>query len=71
MRIGAAGAAGPLAVQTVPSSGELHYHVTTNIGIGGSGQSFVTNGAPDGIYAFEAVVTLNPPTNDTTGQPAG
>lgn len=70
LRVGAGSGTGTLFVQTVPSSGEIHYHVTSNIGVGGSGQSFATPGGPDGIYAFQATVGLDPPSSSTGLTPA-
>lgn len=70
LRVGAGSGSGTLFVQTVPSSGEIHYHLTSNIGVGGSGQSFATPGGPDGIYAFQATVGLDPPSSSTGLAPA-
>jgi hypothetical protein len=70
LRVGAAAAGGKLFVQTVPSSGELHTHLTSSIGVGGSGQTFVTAGGPDGVYAFQATVGLDPPSTSSGLAPA-
>ncbi len=70
IRVGAANAGGKVFVQTVPSSGEVHTHLTSNIGAGGSGQSFVTAGGPNGIYAFQATVGLDPPSASSGLTPA-
>jgi hypothetical protein len=70
IRVGAANAGGKAFVQTVPSSGEVHTHLTSSIGVGGTGQSFVTAGGPDGIYAFQATVGLDPPSSSSGLTPA-
>lgn len=70
LRVGAANAGGKLFVQTVPSSGEVHTHLTSSIGVGGAGQTFVTAGGPDGIYAFQATVGLDPPSGSSGLTPA-
>ena len=65
-RVGASTASSPaLAIQTVPANQQIHRHLDTSIGTGGSGQTFDTNGAAPGVYAFSARLGLDP---GATGQ---
>mgnify|MGYP006282993343 CR=1 FL=1 len=52
LRIGANTLSGTLAVGQTNASGRIHQHIQSSIGSGGSGQSFTTLGAPDGLYAM-------------------
>lgn len=66
-RVGAAVTpSAPLVVQTIPSNRQVHRHIDTTIGIGGSGESFAAPGSASGIYVFAARMGLDP---GTTGQP--
>jgi hypothetical protein len=68
LRVGAATTSGSLNVATVPSAGgsagRVHVHLTSSIGTGGSGSSFSTLGAPDGLYAFGATLSVGGLTSD-------
>jgi hypothetical protein len=55
-----------LVIQTVPANRQVHRHVDTTIGIGGSGETFATPGSTGGIYVFSARLGLDP---GTSGQP--
>jgi len=55
-----------LVIQTVPANRQVHRHIDTTIGIGGSGETFATPGSTGGIYVFSARLGLDP---GTSGQP--
>jgi hypothetical protein len=62
LRVGTSTISGSLTIGTVPASGagagRIHQHLQSSIGVGGSGGSFDTLGAPDGIYAFGATLSV-------------
>jgi hypothetical protein len=62
LRVGAATTSGTITVGTVPGAGvvagRIHQHLQSSIGVGGSGGTFDTLGAPDGIYAFGATLSV-------------
>ena len=57
LRIGGATASGSLSIATILAAGRVHEHLQTSLGAGGSGGSFTTLGAADGIYAFGATLS--------------
>ena len=57
LRIGGATASGSLSIATILAAGRVHQHLQTSLGAGGSGGSFTTLGAADGIYAFGATLS--------------
>jgi hypothetical protein len=60
LRVGASSVPGTLFIKTISAgglaAGRVHEHLTSSIGTGGSGSSFATLGAPDGLYAFGATL---------------
>jgi hypothetical protein len=62
LRVGATTTSGAVTIATVPAvgptAGRVHQHLTTSIGEGGSGSSFAPLGAPDGLYAFGATLSV-------------
>jgi hypothetical protein len=61
LRVGATTTSGTFPITTVGVTGRVHLHLTSSIGVGGTGGSFTggTLGAPDGIYAFGAILSLS------------
>ena len=57
LRICGATASGSLSIATILAAGRVHQHLQTSLGAGGSGGSFTTLGATDGIYAFGATLS--------------
>ena len=57
LRIGGATASGSLSIATILAAGRVHQPLQTSLGAGGSGGSFTTLGAADGIYAFGATLS--------------
>jgi hypothetical protein len=62
LRVGATTTSGAVTIAPVPAvgltAGRVHQHLTTSIGEGGSGSSFAALGAPDGLYAFGATLSV-------------
>ncbi|MFM7292142.1 MAG: Ig-like domain-containing protein, partial [Planctomycetia bacterium] len=66
-RVGAStSSSSALVIQTVPANRQVHRHLDASIGTGGSGETFGTNGAAPGVYAFSVRLGLDP---GSTGQP--
>ena len=57
LRIGGATTSGSLSIGSI-ASGRIHKHISSLIGSGGSGASFATEGAADGLYAFGATLSV-------------
>lgn len=62
LRVGATTTSGSITVATIPAAGvaagRVHQHLQSSIGSGGAGSSFAVLGAPDGIYAFGALLSV-------------
>ncbi len=68
LRVGGSSTSGSLLIWNITGSGaaagRVHQHLESGIGVGGNGLSFTTSGAPDGIYAFGATLSVGGLTSD-------
>jgi hypothetical protein len=62
LRVSGSSTSGSLLVWNIlgtgGANGRVHQHLESSIGVGGSGSSFDTLGAPDGIYAFGGYLSV-------------